>query len=268
MKQKIHQRQASAALIMLLMASFIGCELPPPGCPSAEVQDLAPVSTDAFPALTSQKRVLILSMTAGWRHGNIETGVTTLKARFEKAGFVVEATEDRAAITASYLSQFRAIVLLSTTADFLGASDGAPLQALMQFVAAGGGILGIHAAGDGYRCGPYQQLIGGTFRSHPGNVREATCRTIGDHVAIVELPKSFQATDEFYLYYNFRESNKVLIECTSLDGKEQLPIAWHRTYGKGRIFYSGLGHEEAYWSNEMMLDKHLLPALQWVLQSK
>jgi len=45
---------------------------------------------------------------------------------------------------------------------------------------------------------------------------------------------------------------------------EDYPIAWTNTYGKGRVFYTALGHRRDVWTNPMF-QKHLLGGMAWAL---
>ena len=54
-----------------------------------------------------------------------------------------------------------------------------------------------------------------------------------------------------------------------LPGENQpadMPIAWAKTYGSGRVFYTALGHREEVWQDSRFQD-HLLGAIRWALGS-
>jgi type 1 glutamine amidotransferase len=42
-------------------------------------------------------------------------------------------------------------------------------------------------------------------------------------------------------------------------------IAWCRDYGKGRVFYTALGHMKELWTDETFMKKHILPAIRWAM---
>lgn len=255
------------AFVLGVYVVFGGCELPPPPCDVTSANDKMPTPPANFAPGPRAKRVLVLSMTSGWRHGSIKAGVAGLQTLLKDAQLEVVATEDRSAVTEAGLSSYGAVILLQTTGSFLGKEEGEAYRALLSFVAEGGGLLGLHAAVDAYRCGEYQLLFGGTFRSHPGNVRSTKCKVSeATHPGVSSLPGSFEVNDEIYLLYNFRADNKVVMTCRDHADTKDLPIAWHRTYGKGRIFYSGLGHTKEYWQDQSFLKKHVLPALEWTLR--
>jgi type 1 glutamine amidotransferase len=43
------------------------------------------------------------------------------------------------------------------------------------------------------------------------------------------------------------------------------PQAWDRTYGKGRVFYTSLGHREDIWSNDPVFRAHIQGGIRWAL---
>jgi hypothetical protein len=47
--------------------------------------------------------------------------------------------------------------------------------------------------------------------------------------------------------------------------QEDVPLAWTRSYGKGRVFYSSLGHQPAAWSRPD-LRRMWLEAVRWALR--
>jgi type 1 glutamine amidotransferase len=44
----------------------------------------------------------------------------------------------------------------------------------------------------------------------------------------------------------------------------QFPLAWTKTYGKGRVFYSSLGHAAATWDNRDVAQMYF-EAIRWAL---
>lgn len=92
------------------------------------------------------KKALIFSKTAGYRHDSISAGVATIATALTGL-FDVTASEDAEAFFADrILSQFQIVILLQTSGDFLTSSQ---LNALKEYVMAGGGIYAIHGAAAG-----------------------------------------------------------------------------------------------------------------------
>ena len=89
------------------------------------------------------ENVLVFSKTAGFRHDSIPQGIAAIQALGAANGFTVTATEDAAAFTDANLAQYDVVVFLSTTGDVL---DDAQQTAFENYIRAGGGYAGIHAA--------------------------------------------------------------------------------------------------------------------------
>jgi type 1 glutamine amidotransferase len=45
---------------------------------------------------------------------------------------------------------------------------------------------------------------------------------------------------------------------------DALPLAWAHRFGRGRVFYSALGHKIEHYSDGL-LRRHVLGGLEWVL---
>ena len=93
---------------------------------------------------------------------------------------------------------------------------------------------------------------------------------------VSSLGKSFQITDEIYQQGDFRADDThvlLALDPTSVDLKKASvrqryygwPIAWTRTFGKGRVYYNSLGHEDAVWNDPRYQDM-LLKAIKWVMR--
>src|SRR5688500_5672756 len=106
----------------------------------------AAVGFTALPAHAAPDfNVLIFSRTVGFRHDSIPAGITAIQQLANQNNFTVEATEDPAQFNATNLARFNAVIWLSTTADVLNASQQTAFE---NYVRAGGGYVGIHAAAD------------------------------------------------------------------------------------------------------------------------
>ncbi|WP_434599173.1 ThuA domain-containing protein [Streptomyces sp. A5-4] len=210
---------------------------------------------------TPKKRLLVFSKTAGFRHDSIPEGVKALKELGAQRGLAVDATEEPQQLTPQNLARYDAVVFLSTTGDVLNANQQTVFE---QYVADGGGYMGVHAAADTeYDWKFYGGLVGAYFDSHP-QIQPATVRVEDhDHPATAHLENSFQRTDEWYNYRtNPREQARVLAtldETTYTGGnmKGDHPIAWCQPYEGGRSFYTGGGHTKESYA-EPAFRKHLL----------
>ncbi|MFJ1803579.1 ThuA domain-containing protein [Streptomyces sp. NPDC088180] len=218
------------------------------------------------PVDRTAKRVLVFSKTAGFRHDSIPTGIAALKEIGKDTDITVDSTESAAQFTTSNLARYDAVAFLSTTGDVLNAEQQ---KAFENYVATGGGYVGIHAAADTeYDWEFYGGLVGAYFDSHP-QIQPATVRVEDhDHPATAHLDEEWQRTDEWYNYgTNPRDKAKVLAtldETTYTGGtmKGDHPISWCQTYQGGRSFYTGLGHtKESY--TEPAFRSHVLGGLRY-----
>ncbi|MCQ4208638.1 ThuA domain-containing protein [Streptomyces longispororuber] len=220
-------------------------------------------STQPF---TGGKKVLVFSKTAGFRHDSIPEGIAALKELGAPAGITVDATEEAGQFTTTNLAKYDAVAFLSTTGDVL---NDAQQKAFENYVANGGGYMGIHAAADTeYDWKFYGGLVGAYFDSHPA-IQKATVRVEDhDHPATAHLDDAWERTDEWYNYRtNPREQAKVLatLDETTYQGgtmKGDHPIAWCQSYGGGRSFYTGGGHTKESYADQAFRT-HLLGGLQY-----
>ncbi|HEY1281972.1 MAG TPA: ThuA domain-containing protein [Acidimicrobiales bacterium] len=227
-------------------------------------------SSTAGPATSAPDRpaVLVLTKTAGFRHTSIEPAAAALVAGLGAAGIDVVVDPDAAHVTVQGLAPFNAVVMLSTTGDWL---DDAQQTALEQWAAAGGGIAGIHAATDAEAAWPFlEDLFGTRFVNH-STVQPATV-VIEDptHPATVRLPTRWAVTDEWYNFTrNPRDRVHVLAtvdETTYAGGGmgPDHPIEWSREPSaiSGRMWYTAMGHPDELWADPVFA-AHVVAGVAW-----
>jgi type 1 glutamine amidotransferase len=219
--------------------------------------------------------LLYFTHSAGYRHEVIPASQVILKEVGATAPrFDVTASEDVAVFTPENLRRFGAVMFFTT--GELPMSD-AQKAALTGFVRGGGGFLGVHSATDTfYQWGEYQKLIGGHFNEHPWH--QSVRIEVADRASALVgfLGSSFTISDEIYQIADFddRGSHVLLrLDPTSVDLKADgvhprpygWPLAWTRSYGEGRVFYTALGHEDSVWRDPRY--QHMLRnAAQWAMQ--
>jgi type 1 glutamine amidotransferase len=156
-------------------------------------------------------------------------------------------------------------------------------EALMDFIKGGKGVVGIHAATDNFYNWPEaMEMMGGKFTGHPwtGGGTWAIKIDEPDH----PLTKAFKGIgfkikDEIYrtdppLYS--RDKQLVLMSLDMSDPATRNPehcsefkptdldtgISWIKTWGKGRVFYCSLGHNNHIFWNRAIL-QHYLDGIQF-----
>ncbi|MCT4353894.1 ThuA domain-containing protein [Streptomyces sp. Je 1-79] len=228
------------------------------------------VPTSAAPAPRAAAdpayQVLVFSRTAGFRHSSIDDGVTALRELGGANNFTVDATEDPTAFTTANLARYEAVVFLSTTGDVL---NGTQQTAFEQYIRAGGGYVGIHAAADTEYDWPfYAGLAGALFHSHPHNQTATVEVEDRAHDATAHLGRTWQRYDEWYNYRtNPRTTAHVLasLDESSYSGGTMSgdhPIAWCKDHEGGRAFYTGGGHTDESYA-EPAFRRHLLGGVRW-----
>ncbi|MBE8714869.1 ThuA domain-containing protein [Sphingobacterium hungaricum] len=216
-------------------------------------------------------KVLIFTKTAGFRHESIPKGTEVLSKLLKDNSFQVEHTEESSVFTPEKLNQFSCVIFLNTTGDILDASQK---NAFEQYIQAGHGFVGIHAASDTEYSWPwYGQLVGGYFMSHPA-VQEAKIDVVNHkHPATQHLQKVWMHKDE---WYDFKDVQKdkltllMLLDETSYKGGKMgkfHPISWFHQFDGGRSFYTGLGHtNESY--DSPAFQQHVLGGILWAMGLK
>ena len=225
------------------------------------------------PASSQDFRVLVFSKTAGFRHDSIPRGVELIRSLGASHGFAVDSTEDSSRFTRRALARYQVVVFLNTTGDVLNRRQQAAFEA---YLGRGGGWVGVHSAADTEYGWPfYGQLLGGAwFLGHPA-IQAATLEVDGaPHPSTRHYPAAFAFTDE---WYNFRSNPRccarVLLtidESSYEPGAGAMgdhPVAWYRFVGKGRAWYTNLGHRiETY--DDPSFAAHLLGGMRWAARSR
>jgi hypothetical protein len=228
------------------------------------------------PAARAQpNHVLYCTHSAGYRHDAIPLSQTILRQLGKNSGlFEITPTEDMSEFTAEKLARYTAVMFFTT--GELPMSD-AQKAALLDFVRSGHGFLGVHSATDTFYEWPdYRELVGGYFDGHPWHQRVRIDVADAESALVSFLERSFEITDEIYQIRDFDERGShvlLRLDQTSVDLRRDgvnrrsygWPLAWTRSYGRGRVFYTALGHEQAVWQ-DARYQRLLLNAMRWSTQ--
>jgi hypothetical protein len=176
----------------------------------------------------------------------------------------------RKAFAPESLANFDGVIFASTTGE-LPIPD---IDAFLAWIKTGKAFIGFHAASDTLKnSDAYCDLIGGHFAGHPWNAGGEHAFVVHEpkHRLSVMLPERFRWKDEIY-QYDLRYKPENLRVLVSLDmqastPKEPLyvPVSWVRDYGKGRVFYTNFGHNDATWK-EPMFQRHMSDGIAWALK--
>jgi type 1 glutamine amidotransferase len=219
------------------------------------------------------KNVLYVTQSAGFKHDVLPLSEQVLAEIGRKHGFDVRVSHDASTITAESLTPYAAVVFYTT--GELPISE-AGKRAFMSWLKSGRGFVGIHSATDTFYQWPeYGEMIGGYFDQHPWTTQVTMKVEDHEHPSTKHLGPTWTLADEIYQFKNYsRDKVRVLIRLDEkkLDLKNKnvhrtdgdFAVTWVKNYGKGRVFYSTLGHrEEVYDMPE--IKKMYIEAVKWVL---
>jgi type 1 glutamine amidotransferase len=220
-------------------------------------------------------RILYFTHSAGYRHDVIPFSKAILTQLGSDSGiFDVTATEDTSEFSAENLTRYAA-VMFYTTGEL--PMSGAQKTALLDFVRSGRGFVGVHSATDTFYTWPdYLDLVGGYFNGHPWH-QAVTVEVVDPGDPVVAFLGNFsQFEDEIYQMsdFDYRGSRVLLrLDPSSVDlsktGVHQRfygwPLAWKRSYGQGRVFYTALGHEASVWQDRRY-QRMLTNAILWSIR--
>jgi len=235
-----------------------------------------PVSyeTDAptidFP--TGRTTVLLFSKSTGFRHEeSIESAKKTFEDLAKKNNWFVYPTEEGGVFNQEQLSKFDVVIFNNSTGRLLNDEQEKILE---DYVNGGGSLIGIHGAGDySHHWGWYEQnLVGSLFSHHSLNPQfqeaEITLNAVADSLISQGLPAKWNHADEWYVFFeNPRakgfnvvysidgdkinpDGNLMWIKDKNFGMGKDHPVAWYRTTGEGRTFYTSMGHDATAWKQE------------------
>ncbi|MEM7585512.1 MAG: ThuA domain-containing protein [Acidobacteriota bacterium] len=214
--------------------------------------------------------ILVFTRAEGFVHPSITDGVTLLTDLAMEEGATLDVTDETDVFTPAGLAAYDVVVWVSTTGDVLDAPEQAAFE---DFIRAGGGYVGIHAAADCEYGWPwYGELLGNRawFDSHPAIQTATLLLESPDHpgAGLFDDVDTFQ--DE---WYNFRSNPRPAVQVVQTIDEDSYdpgsgamgddhPIVWAHDFQGGRSFYTALGHRPATYS-DIRFKEQIRGALQW-----
>ena len=240
-------------------------------------------SQNAVPVAT-RKHLLAFGEEKGYRHEavshvlatverlGLETGLweTTIRTDTEVL------TKKKLEFNAKNLNNFDAVLFY--TGGTLEMDDSQKADFLSFIHDDGKGFIGVHSATITFPNWPeYVEMIGGYFDEHPWMTFEAPI-LVEDSTfpGMSQWPKEFTLRDEIYQMKNFSRDNcRVLmrLDANKLDlrnprvhrADHDFAVTWAKMYGKGRVYYSTLGHVTENW-DKPEFQKMYIEAIKWALR--
>ncbi len=215
----------------------------------------------------ARKKLLFIGEVKGFEHDSVSHAMATIERLGQQSGLWDTylrtdselLTKQKLSNNAKNLNYFDAVMFYTTGELDLNDEQKA---ALLSFVKEDGkGFLGTHSATDTfYKWLEYGDLIGGYFNEHPW--MQVHCKiNVEDRAfpATKHFPEQFPIYDEIYQFKDPYSRDKVRVlmsvDPNSVDLKnprvhrtdKDFAVTWVHQYGKGRVFYSSLGHREDIW---------------------
>jgi type 1 glutamine amidotransferase len=221
----------------------------------------------SFPS--DQTTVLLFSKATGFRHGeSIEAGQLAFDELAKKNNWFLHSTEEGGVFNPEQLGKFDVVIFNNTTGRLLNDEQQKTLE---EYVENGGTLVGIHGAGDdSHHWDWYEQnLLGSKFSHHPLDPQlqetDITLQAVADSTLVQGLPANWRHSDEWYVFFE-NPKNKGFNILYTIDGEQinpsgnmlwmkdknfgmgkEHPVAWYREAGKGRTFYTSIGHNSTAW---------------------
>ncbi len=184
----------------------------------------------------------------GWQGHEPEQGAARVGALLAEEGFEVTTVEGTAAFAGADLADYSLIVPIITMST-IGKEE---LAGLLAAVRGGVGLGGYHGGmADAFRGEPdYQFMVGGQWVAHPGNIIDYRIDvTRPDDPVMAGIDSFDYRSEQYYLHVDPRVE---VLATTRFSGAHAewidgavVPQVWKTRYGRGRVFYSALGHVAA-----------------------
>jgi type 1 glutamine amidotransferase len=193
--------------------------------------------------------------------------------------FEVTITQDGSTIRRETLPQYRAIVFFTAINP-----PGVEIDALIEWVRRGGAFVGIHSTANTFQGHPgFGEMLGARFDRRPWRTAKAPQTKVRikvddrTHPSTRHLEPNFEFADDIYQFKNFDPSKFTLLlslDPSSLDLQHPkmnkadtvLPVAWAKSFGEGRVFYTALGDWEPTWTDPRYRT-HLIEGIKWAMRA-
>jgi type 1 glutamine amidotransferase len=236
-------------------------------------------------AAATKKHLLAIGEEKGYRHESVSHALATIERLGRESGlFDTTIRTDTEALTkkkleynAKTLNDFDAVLFY--TGGTLEMDDQKKADFLSFIHDDGKGFIGIHSATITFTDWPeYGEMIGGYFDEHPWGTFDAPILVEDPSFpGMQQWPRAFTLKDEIYQIRNFsREKLRVLmrLDASKLEMNPRVhrqdrdfAVTWAKMYGKGRVFYSTLGHPVENWDKPEMQTMYL-EAIKWAMGLK
>ncbi|HCN84075.1 MAG TPA: ThuA domain-containing protein [Sphingobacteriaceae bacterium] len=221
------------------------------------------------------KKVNVLVYTKngkGYVHDNIPSAVACIQRLGKQNGFGVVVSDNPADFNDANLKKYNALIFTSTNNDVFDSDE--QKVALMRYIQAGGGFVGIHSVtGTERHWQWFKRLVGGTFVRHAKHqpFREIIIDTTNASTSF--LPRHWDVNDECYFATDINPDIHVLtlhdLATVTDENKPTtygtvFPSTWCQEFDGGREWYTALGHDKETYSDPVF-ERFIMGGIQWVI---
>jgi putative membrane-bound dehydrogenase-like protein len=172
----------------------------------------------------------------------------SLEPALAPQGIQLTYTEDLQQLSLENLSKYHGLLLYANI-DVLPAEQE---QALLKYVAQGGGFIPVHCASFCFRnSAAFVDLVGAQFQKH--GAETFTTEVVAPEHPLMSGFTGFTSWDETYIHTRHNDRNRIVLEVRKMGGQAPgqtaEPWTWIRTQGKGRVFYTAWGHDARTWEH-------------------
>jgi type 1 glutamine amidotransferase len=195
---------------------------------------------------------------------------TKLKADYKiaEAEWQTKLKQTLAKLSADSLKNYDLVIFANTTGDL-------PLPnpyAFINWVRDGGAFVAMHSGSDTFHgFWPYIQMLGGEFQTHGAQERVECIVKDPTHPATKHFGPTYNiggTNEEIYIIKNYDTANVHELLYLDKHPNTKQPghyaISWCKQFGKGKVFYTALGHNEFVWTRDDY-QKHILGGIKWTL---
>lgn len=234
-------------------------------------------------AAAAKKRLLAIGEEKGYRHEAVSHALATIERLGRETGLwettirtdTEALTKKKLEYNAKNLNDFDAVLFYTGGTLEMDSQQKADF---LSFVRDDGkGFIGVHSATITFTGWPeYGDMIGGYFDEHPWGTFDAPILVEDpEFPGMKQWPPAFVLKDEIYQIRNFsRDKVRVLmrLDASKLDltnprvhrQDRDFAVSWAKMYGKGRVFYSTLGHPGENWDRPDMQTMYVA-AIKWAM---
>jgi len=231
----------------------------------------------------AKKKLLIIGEEKGYRHEAVSHAMATIERLGRDSGLwdtwirtdTEALTKKKLEFNAKNLNDFDAVLFY--TGGTLEMDDQQKADFLSFVHDDGKGFIGVHSATITFTKWPeYGEMVGGYFDEHPWGTFDAPI-LVEDPAfpGMSKFPGSFVLHDEIYQMKAFsREKTRVLMRLDPAGLDLQNPrvhrddrdfaVTWAKSYGKGRVFYSSIGHVTENWDRPDVQAMYF-EAIRWAM---